>query len=73
MRAPSLVIAWLSWMPSRIALVLRDSSFASRFLRSSRGSGHHLHVSEAAIAIGAKHIVAVQHAVENVLPFDKQF
>jgi hypothetical protein len=36
---PSPVITSLSWMPSRRALLLRDSSFAKRFLRSSRGSG----------------------------------
>jgi hypothetical protein len=33
MAAPSPVIASLSWMPSRIALLLRESSFLSRFLR----------------------------------------
>jgi hypothetical protein len=42
------MIASLSWMPSRIALFLRDSSFPNRFLRSSRASGRtscpvHLH------------------------------
>jgi hypothetical protein len=31
-------IAWLSSMPSRMAMLLRDSSFLSRFLRSSRAS-----------------------------------
>jgi len=36
---PSPVSASLSWMPSRIALLLRDSSRARRFLRTSRGSG----------------------------------
>ena len=33
------MIASLSWMPSRIFLLLRESSLLSRFLRSSRGSG----------------------------------
>jgi len=36
MVAPSPVIASLNWMPSLTALVLRDSSRARRFLRSSR-------------------------------------
>ena len=33
------MIASLSWMPSRITVLLRDSSHAKRFLRASRGSG----------------------------------
>ena len=36
---PSPVIASLCWMPSRIALVFRDSNFIKQFRRSSRGSG----------------------------------
>jgi hypothetical protein len=32
MSAPSPVIASPSWIPSRSALLLRDSSFANRFL-----------------------------------------
>jgi hypothetical protein len=36
---PSPGIASLSWMPSRSALLLRESSLLRRFLRSSRGSG----------------------------------
>jgi hypothetical protein len=34
MAAPSPVIASLNWIPSRIALFLRDESFLSRFLHS---------------------------------------
>jgi hypothetical protein len=33
MAAPSPVSASLSWMPSRLALLLRESSRARRFLR----------------------------------------
>ena len=36
--APSPVSASLSWMPSRIALLLRDSTFDNRFLRSDHTS-----------------------------------
>jgi len=37
--APSPVIASLSWMPSHIAFFLARTSFPTRFLRCSRGSG----------------------------------
>src|SRR3954451_3004192 len=39
MAPPSPVSASLSWTPSRIALLLRESSLPRRFLRSSRASG----------------------------------
>ena len=57
---PSPVIASLSWMPCRIALLLRESSRARRFLRVSRASPrvsvnlHHVLVASSTVLAPTK-------------------
>jgi hypothetical protein len=60
--APSPVIASLSWIPSRIAFVLRVSKRAKRFLRSSRGPGAHF------LPLDLHHVIGDQNRVGLPLP-----